>query len=382
MRLIRLLLLGSLWLPALLLAAQKDPGKEVSKEELGQIEQTIGKVQKEIATLNHQRSSLNNEVLANERDISQLQDALDKLAGEVDAARIKLVQLKNEASSLQQQRTMQQDLLASYLRSAWINGKQEYLKLLLNQQSPADTARMSSYYQYFTAARTRTISSYTQLLDQIVTTQTAITATTDTLAERQSELKSQHGILADKQARRQALLADLDTDLTQRGKKLNSLEQQRVEIQLLMEELHRRSRENLSKTDPFAGHKGRLPWPVDGKLLHPFGSRYELGDLTYEGIDLAAEAGTPINAIHHGRVVFADWFGNSGLLLIIDHGDGYMSLYAHNAQLSRKLGAFVQRGDVIASVGNTGGQRQTGLYFEIRHEGKAENPVNWCTPRN
>jgi len=189
-------------------------------------------------------------------------------------------------------------------------------------------------------------------------------------------------MLADKQAKRQTLLANLDADLSVRSNKLNSLEQQRVEIQLLMEELHRRSRENLSKTDPFAAHKGHLPWPLAGKLLHAFGSRYELGDLTYEGIELAAEAGTAIKAIHHGRVVFADWFGNSGLLLIIDHGDGYMSLYAHNAQLNQKLGAFVQRGDVIASVGNTGGQRQTGLYFEIRHEGKAENPVNWCMPRN
>ncbi len=378
MRHLHFLLLGCLCLPALLLAASKPP----SKEELTQIEQTIGKVQKEISSLNHQRSSLNTEVLSNERDINQLQGSLDKLGDEIGGERLKLSQLKSESVSLQQRRKSQQELLASYLRSAWINGKQEYIKLLLNQQNPADTARMSRYYQYFSAARTKTISSYTQLLDEISTTETAITATTDELAQRQEELKSQRVNLADKQAKRQTLLANLDTDLNDRSKKLNSLEQQRVEIQLLMEELRKRSKESLSKTEPFAGRKGHMPWPADGKLLHSFGSRYELGDLTYEGVDLATNGAADIKAIHHGRVVFADWFGTSGLLLIIDHGDGYMSLYAHNAQLHQKLGTWVQRGDVIASAGNTGGQRQTGLYFEIRHEGKAENPVLWCMPRN
>jgi hypothetical protein len=341
----------------------------------------MGKVQKEITSLNHQRTSVSTEVQNNERDINQLQGSLDKLAAEINTERLKLAQLKTESAALLQQRKAQQELLAGYLRSAWINGKQEYLKLLLNQQNPADTARISRYYQYFSAARTRTISSYTQLLAGISTTETAITAATEALAQRQNELLAQRSNLADKQGKRQTLLANLYADLNERGKKLNALEQERVEKQLLMEELSKRSLANLSKTEPFAGRKGHLPWPVDGKLLHSFGSRYELGDLTYEGIDLAASAGTDIKAIHHGRVVFADWFGNSGLLLIIDHGDGYMSLYAHNAQLNQKLGAWVQRGDVIASVGNTGGQHQSGLYFEIRHEGKAENPALWCMPR-
>ena len=378
MQRLRCLVFGCLWLPALLLAAPQP----VNKEELAQLEKSIGNVQKEIATLNHQRSSLNNEVLANEHDISQLQGSLDKLSADIDAARNKLAQLKTESVSLQEQRNDQQELLGSYLRSAWINGKQEYLKLLLNQQNPADSARMSRYYQYFSAARTKSISSYTQLLASLESTQTAINTTADELSARQARLQSERSALADKQTRRQSLLANLDADLSDRGKHLNSLEQERVEKQLLMEELRKRSQASLSKSEPFAGFKGRLPWPVDGKLLHGFGSRYELGDLSYEGVDLAANTGTAIKAVHHGRVVFADWFGSSGLLLIIDHGDGYMSLYAHNAQLSQKLGAWVQRGDVVATVGNTGGQRQSGLYFEIRHEGKAENPVLWCMPRN
>ncbi|HTR00350.1 MAG TPA: peptidoglycan DD-metalloendopeptidase family protein [Candidatus Acidoferrum sp.] len=378
MQRMRALLIGCLWLPTLLLAASK----EATREELSQIEQSIGKVQKEIAALNHQRSDLHGKVMNSEQAINKLQRKLDDLGDEIGNERDSLNHLQTQATSLQQQRQAQQELLAGYLRSAWINGREEYLKLLLTQQNPGDAARMSQYYQYFGEARMRAIGNYNGLLNQIAAAQTAIADTTEKLAQRQAELQGQKGQLSEEQSTRQQLLAKLDTDLTDRSKKLNSLEQQRVELQLLMDELTRRSHENLASTDKFAASKGKLPWPLQGKVVHAYGARHELGDLTYEGMDLAAPAGTEVKAIHHGRVVFADWFGSSGLLLIIDHGDGYMSLYAHNQQLHQKLGAYVQRGDVIATVGNTGGQTQSGLYFEIRHEGKAENPVSWCMPRN
>lgn len=372
------LLACTLLLPVFAVAASK----ESTKEELSQIEQSIGKVQKEIAALNHERNGLRGQVQTSEQAINKLQQKLDNLSAEISEERDSLARLRMQSSSLQQQKQSQQELLAGYLRSAWINGREEYVKLLLTQQNPGDAARMSRYYRYFSEARTRAIGNYNSVLDQITAAETAIADTTAKLAQRQDELQAQKGQLTEAQTGRQQLLAKLDTDLTDRSKKLNSLEQQRVEMQLLLSELARRSKENLIKTDKFTASKGKLPWPLQGKVLHAYGSRHELGDLTYEGMDLAAPAGTEVKAIHHGRVVFADWFGNSGLLLIIDHGDGYMSLYAHNQQLYQKLGANVQRGEVIATAGNTGGQAQPGLYFEIRHEGKAENPVLWLAPRN
>ncbi len=124
-----------------------------------------------------------------------------------------------------------------------------------------------------------------------------------------------------------------------------------------------------------------MPWPLEGPHLNRFGERHSLGDLTWEGVTIGASAGENVRAIHQGRVIFADWFTTSGLLLIIDHGDGYMSLYAHNQELYKTVGEWVAAGDVVAAAGNTGGQREPSLYFEIRRNGRAENPVNWCIPR-
>lgn len=373
MKLLRPLVIPFLLLPALLLAASK----EATREELAQIEQSIGKVQKEIASLNHQRSNLHGEVRNSEQAINKLQKKLEDLNTDMSEEKEALSKLRAESATHEQQRKSQQAMLAGYVRSAYINGREEYLKLLLSQQNPGDAVRLSSYYRYFTEARTRAISNYTSLLQQITTAETSIADTTARLTQQQNELQEQRNQLTEQQSKRQELLAKLDTDLTDRSKKLNSLEQQRVEMQLLMGELTKKSKATAPSNEKFAAARGKLPWPVSGKVLHDFGSRYQLGDLTYEGIEVAAQAGTEVKAVHQGRVVYADWFGSQGLLLIIDHGDGFMSLYSHNRQLYQKLGAYVQRGEVLASVGNTGGQSQNSLYFEIRREGKAENPVLW-----
>jgi murein hydrolase activator len=292
--------------------------------------------------------------------------------------------LQQQASGLERQRANQQALLSQYLRGAWISGKQEYLKLLLSQRNPAESARLVRYYQYFSNARAKHIQDFNLLLDELAQTRDALAISSARLSQQQTELQAQQVVLTGKQTERHRLLAALAKDLSGQNQQLNNLEQQRVETQLLLAELTRTARqlEPAIASKPFNASKGRLAWPVDGRVLHSFGSRYELGDLTYEGVLLSATAGTSVKAIHPGRVVFADWFGNSGLLLIIDHGDGYMSLYAHNQELYKATGAWVNSGDIIAAVGDTGGQTVTGLYFEIRHDGKAENPLNWCTARN
>ena len=152
-------------------------------------------------------------------------------------------------------------------------------------------------------------------------------------------------------------------------------------MEILIEEL-RRSITNLSLDDqdqPFADRRGSLPWPVDGRLANRWGSSYGLGDLDWQGVTLSAAEGSEVRSIHHGRVVFSDWFSSSGLLLIIDHGDGYMSLYGHNQSLAKEVGDWVEIHEVIASVGMSGGQKKSALYFEIRKNGQPNNPGKWCT---
>ncbi|MES2606354.1 MAG: peptidoglycan DD-metalloendopeptidase family protein [Pseudomonadota bacterium] len=369
--------------PTVLVAAEQPANADASKKELATIEASINKVKKEVAALGRQRSKLSTEVQSSERAIGDLQRQATSLNEQIAAERDSQVLLQQQAKKLEDQRKQQQGELGQYLRAAWISGNQEYLKLLLNQQDPAESARIVRYYEYFSASRSERIAEFNQLLLQLANTSNELSASAERMAQQQIDLQTQQATLADKQAERQKLLANLDDDLSGQNQQLNNLEQQRVETQLLLEELRQAAsqRDSAKPATPFASRKGRLTWPVEGRVSHSFGSRYELGDLTYEGVMLDAKAGTKVTAVHPGRVVFADWFGNSGQLLIIDHGDGYMSLYAHNQELYKPAGAWVEAGDVIAAVGNTGGQSATGLYFEIRHDGKAENPVNWCIAR-
>ena len=358
----------------LLCAASQD----ASEAELKQIERSIAKARSDVAALDKERSTLAADVETSEKSIRELQQKTSELDSQLASEQGSLSALQEKEMSLEKARVEQQQLLAGYLRSAWMNGSEESLKLLLNQQDPAETARLLRYYQYFGTARAQRINDFNAMLQQLTQTRTDIAAGTTQLALQQAELKQRQTELDVRRAQRQQQLAGLEAELKAGNSKLNDLEQQRVEIQLLLEELTRSTIAAAFSGEAFAASKGKLAWPLQGKVTHAFGSRYGLGDLNYEGVLLAAQAGSRVQSVHAGRVVFADWFGNSGLLLIIDHGDGYMSLYAHNQQLFKTVGAAVEAGEKIAEVGNTGGQSEYGLYFEIRYNGKAENPALWC----
>lgn len=368
--------------PTFALTAEAPDKDALTQQELAKLEAGIGKARSAVADLDKEKRQLSQQLQQQEQSILQMQQRLTLLDSETSSIGDSLRQLEQQRQTLEQDRLQQQQWLANYLRGAWRNGNQEFFKVLLSQQDTSRSARLLQYYQYFAEARRSQLVTYQALLENLATTTTQIQEHTATLSLQQQELLKQQSALRDQQQQRQTLLQQLDDDLAREGAKLNGLEQQRIERQLLLEELRqaRAAQQRAEQARQFAKQQGKLPWPVKGRIANRFGTRHELGDLTYEGITIAAEAGTTIKAVHGGRVVFADWFSNSGLLLIIDHGDGFMSLYAHNQELLQKVGAVVDGGEAIAKVGNTGGQQQSGLYFEIRRDGKAENPVSWLAP--
>jgi murein hydrolase activator len=351
--------------------------------ELERLNGVIAKVQAELASTRSERSAIQDEVLASERSIQVLQQQREQLETAVQTQRLQLEDLQDRQAQAEQKRQQQQQLLGAYLKSAWIAGDEEYLKLLLNQQDPLRSARMLRYYAYVSSARSARLESLRQTLVELQVLGAGILATAEELEQQQAALDEQTATLSARQAERQQALASLDSLLAARGEELRQLEMEKVEIEILLEELRRSITEIPVGTDqePFIARKGSMAWPLEGRLLNSFGARHALGDLTWEGVRIAAPAGADVRALHHGRVVFADWFNTSGLLLIIDHGDGYMSLYAHNQELYKAVGDWVASAEVIAAVGDTGGQREQALYFEIRRNGKAENPVNWCVAR-
>jgi septal ring factor EnvC (AmiA/AmiB activator) len=368
----------------LFLTSQVLAQNAATPEELERINSAIAKIQTEVANTRNQRGALTTEIQQSEQSIQAVIRQIEEINALVADKELKLPELEKQATDLEQSVAQQQQLIGSYLRSAWISGNQGYLKLLLSQQNPQQSARMLRYYQYLNNARAARITAYKQTLENLNLVKASISGTTEELQQKQQELREQQNLLASAQAERQQIVAKLDASLAERGDELAKLEQEKIEISRLLEEI-RRSISNIAlgtDQEPFADRKGKLAWPLDGRIQQTFGSRHSLGDLRWEGVTIAGTAGEDIHAIHHGRVVFADWFSTSGLLLIIDHGDGYMSLYAHNQDLFKTVGEWVAAGEVIAAVGNTGGSRDYGLYFEIRHNGKAENPSLWCSPRN
>lgn len=361
------------------LSAADDPP---SQADLDAITEAIDRVETRIEETSSERGDVEQQLQETEQAISSVNSRIREVEAALAEERRRLEALQEEQARLAASRSEQQETIARYLRSAWQGGRSEYLKLLLNQEDIARSNRMLQYYRHFNQARAERIAEWNRTLDAMQDVAADIEASNRTLAEQQEQLEAERRDLQARQNDRETLLAELESVLEESSEELTRLEGQRQELELLIEELNR-SLNRSTNAEPFAELKGRLPWPTDeGRLLNSFGSQHSQGDLVWQGVNIQVPAGTEVRAIHNGRVVYSDWFGGSGLLLIIDHGDGYMSLYAQNQELFHDVGDWVNSGDVIATAGDTGGQREAGLYFEIRHNGQSRDPVAWCEARD
>ncbi|MBN4075869.1 MAG: hypothetical protein COA71_02320 [SAR86 cluster bacterium] len=362
-----------------LLKGQENP----SQADLNALFQTISAVQTQIEGTRQQRSSVEVELESNEKAINDISQSVTNVEKLIASEQIRLAGLEQQSAELHTERNTQEVLIGQYILAAYQNGKEEYLKLLLNQQSISSSARVLRYYQYFNNARTAKIAEFQKIISEIDAISSEIQEISQDLSAQYDTLVIQQGNLEQRQSERLTLLTELDITLTSRTNELSRLEVQYEEMALLIEELSRAILDLSFGTqdEDFPARRGALPWPLEGPLLNEYGANYELGDLSWEGVTIAGSSGDEVKAIHHGRVIYSDWFSNSGLLLIIDHGDGYMSLYAHNQSLYKAVGEWVTSGEAIAAVGNTGGRSENGVYFEIRYNGEAQDPANWLTRR-
>lgn len=308
-------------------------------------------------------------------------------------------QLKNLQTQLGTQQAEQQqqlDALQHQLRAAFMHAQPSYLKMLLNQQDPDLLSRNSTYYRYFHAARQQQIAQIETLLADLSEEQKAVFAAQRALASTQTQQQQQQQALAQETERRQQTLAALDKKLASQDQQLSSLKAQEQALQNLLEKLNRQSKAAavakakaaqqaqqsersapLKPTGSFASQSGKLLWPLRGKLLAHYGESRNLDKLRWKGIMIGAEAGHQVAASATGKIVFADWLRGFGLLVIIDHGDQFMSLYANNSSILKSVGEHVDAGEVIAQSGDQGVRQTAGLYFEIRHKGSPTDPLKW-----
>jgi septal ring factor EnvC (AmiA/AmiB activator) len=292
----------------------------------------------------------------------------------------RLDDLAARREALSEQRDRQREQIARDLRQAWQLGQQAPLKVLLNQERPQTLARVSTYYRYIYEARRERLSAFRATLDELSDVVAEALAARQALNRQRETLAAEREALAAAGRERTQALARLNADMAARGESLAQLEKDREELEALLENIEAAVRDMQipDNAQPFAQRRGAMPWPVAGPRRNSFGRPRNEGRMVWHGINIAADRGTSVQAIHHGRVVYADWLRGSGLLLVLDHGDGYMSLYAHNATLLRQVGDWVSTGTPIATVGDSGGREDPGLYFEIRHQGKPIDPAAWC----
>ena len=292
----------------------------------------------------------------------------------------RLQELEGEALRLQRARDQQQARIALELRTAWQVGRQGQLKVLLSQENPHTVARMMGYYRLFFQARNELLASFRATLAELAKVEQEIASALANLDRQQQQLTQQQEKLAAAQRNREQAVAQLSASIKDQHQRLAKMEQDRRELEKLLQAIEE-AVVNLSipeEYQDFGAVRGKLRWPVDGQPGNRFGTTRNAGKMRWQGVNIPAREGTEVEAIHHGRVVYADWLRGMGLLLIIDHGDGYMSLYAHNQTLLREVGEWVGPGTPIATVGSSGGLERAALYFEIRHQGKPVDPARWC----
>jgi len=351
----------------------------------------VGDAINEIQTwLTSAKSTQSETQLALERadlQISTLSQSIATTKQALTETESEIASLSQQINALDSKKAAQSKILEQTIRAAYMAGNQSALELLLNQEELSTSTRMLYYHRLFTQAQLDSIASFQQTLDDIQKVNENLESKAADLEAEQLTLNDSLENLNESKQERELALRQLRSEIAARSSELEQLEIDQAQLQDLLEEINRAVADipTAMQRSPFDSQLGKLPMPVAGRITNRFGSRYGEGDLTRQGITIAVSEGTPVQAIHPGRVVFSDWLRGTGLLVIIDHGEGYMSLYGANQALSKQAGDWVDAGDVVATsgvanelTGNRGDNRaQPGMYFEIRHHGEAQNPSRW-----
>lgn len=272
----------------------------------------------------------------------------------------------------------ERDALASQVKMSYLTGRQETLKLMLNQESPERLGRMMIYYDYLNRERSRRIENVSRELVVLAELAEAADRVTRELAALEAEQQRELERLQRLRGEREAAVQTLEATIESAEQEIERLQAEESRLAELVREIQEVLAEfPVDSQEPFSASRGRLAWPIPGTILNRFGESRAGAQVRWQGIQVAAPAGTTVRAVYHGRVVFADWLPGHGLLMIVDHGEEYMSLYAHNEALLKESGDWVAPGEAIAQVGDSGGQSQTALYFEIRRDGDPVDPQPW-----
>jgi septal ring factor EnvC (AmiA/AmiB activator) len=363
------------------------------QDDLDNLRARITNLQKELEKTSESKSEVADALRESERAISNSNRKLAELSQQQHDAKLALGQLQQQGKQLEKDMQGQQTLLGKLLYQQYLGGKHEYIKLILNNRDPNQIAREIQYYQYIARSRAVWIKTLRTNLEQLHSVAVETKQKSNEIAALQADQISQKHTLEKGKLTHQQVLRKIALQLKQQHREIGRLQRDENRLAHLVEKLTRILAQPKTKSlfsndnlpdDRFDGSsfeqlKGKLAFPVKGEVSNKFGNARPDSTVLWKGLFLRAIANQPVKAVAAGRVVFADWLRGFGNLLILDHGKGYMSLYGNNETLYKQVGDVLRGGDTIAAVGNSGGNEESGLYFELRHEGQPMDPMKWIS---
>jgi len=376
------LLVSVISVPAQESDAQHAAQEAHAKQKLDAVRTEIHKIADEQKQVSAKKNDAAAALREQELKVAATAKELRALDQKLAAQHGRLDQLVVQRDALDATLKDQRDALAALLRSAYAMGRGEQLKLLLAQDRIDTISRMLAYYRYFEDARVGEIDGLLKDLDALAQVQAEIERETAQLKTVHDERTAEAQRLDAERAERGRVLAALNNTLKDQQARLATLgkdEKGLLELLERLRDIFADIPKQIAGAEPFPQLRGQLVWPVHGRMVTLFGDSDE-GEHGSRGVLITAASGSDVHAVSHGRVVFADWLRGFGLLIIVDHSDGYLSLYGYNETLLKDVGDWVNANDVIATSGDSGGRKTPGLYFELRYQGKAIDPKGWLQP--
>ena len=324
-----------------------------------------------------ERASLQRTLRQDEREIARIAASQREVAQRIASLTARVSSLGNDQQQLSEQIAQERSLLIRLIREQYRQGRQPRAKLLLGDADAQAFDRMLHYYDHLSGLLKQRVVEYQRMLSQFDQNTTALSESQASLRSQESSLSRQENDLKQAYQKRLKTLDTIEKSIGDKRSLLAKLTEDRKQLEQLLIEIERSLAENLVDIDvpSITKRKGSLDWPITGKLALKFGS--QKSTLSRDGVFISSVSGQPVKVVHAGRVVFSEWLRGYGLLLIVDHGEGYLSLYGHNQSLLRNTGDWVQTGETVALTGRSGGYDQSGLYFSMRRDGKSFDPSAW-----
>lgn len=368
-------LVALIWAPA---AVTDDVDPVEAEQNLAEVRERIRELEKESARAVEKRGPAQQDLRKAEISESKVRSELQRIEKDIGKAQSRTATLEKEARQTEIELDGRRSELELQLRQAYIAGEEDLLRTVLSQGDAVQIGRQLVYYRYFARQRKGLLETVREQLRALEETAAAVAQEKARLTGIQKKRQKRLNELSSVRDERRLALAKINRKIDSRGDQIEQLRIEAEDLESLVAELTRLwSTQKLSDSTPFRQSKGRLDWPAEGRLTRKYGQPRADGQLRWEGVLLSANAGAEVHAVHQGRVVYSDWLPGLGLLVIVEHGDGYLSLYGHNQDLITEVGDWVGPGAVIAHVGDSGGQASPGLYFEIRKDGQPVNPSDW-----